>query len=174
MKRFLSVIAAASAGCLVSGLSYSQSVGSLKTICVREKATGFNWRDGAWVQANFKPGQQILVQRLDLQVYASKPLKERPMLCNDEPSQQFGTITWSKGCYLIKDMGSPTYMFNAEMCTEMFEDKVLATIQCKRFTFHPDGAFIEFPWHVDIDPKPKGGSKDSLVLAVGTCSRLAE
>lgn len=174
MKHISSVITALSVGYLMSGTAYSQSVGDLKAICVEEKATGFNWRDGAWVQANFKPGKKILVQRLDLQAYESKPPKERPMLCKEEPSQRFGTITWSTGCYLIKDMGSPTYMFNAEMCTEMFEGKVLATIQCKRFTFHPDGAFIAFPWHVDIDTKPKDGSKDSLVLAVGTCSRLAD
>lgn len=160
--------------CALHGFAYAEDITSFKAICIREKASGFSWKDGEWTQANFKPGNQILVQKLDFQTFASKPIQERPILCQSEPTQEYGNTKISKGCYLIKEVGAPAYIFSAEMCAEIMEGNAIKSIQCRRLSFHPDGPFIEFPWHADIDPKPKDNYKDSLVLHVGKCSRLAE
>lgn len=146
-----------------------------KALCVSEKSTGFNWKSGQWVQANFRPDRKLLVQKLDLPKYMDRPMQERPISCTAEAMQASDLFGFSKGCYLIKDMGSPTNMFfDSEVCTEIVDSDKLRMVQCKKLTFHPDGGYIELPWHSDISLKPKEDYKDSLILSVGTCSRLSD
>ncbi|MBQ0945136.1 hypothetical protein KAK07_17495 [Ideonella sp. 4Y16] len=146
-----------------------------KALCVAEKSTGFNWKSGQWVQANFKAERKLIVQKLDLDKYRTKPAHERPLACSDDAMNSYDSKVLSKGCYLIKEMGSPTFiMFDSEVCIEAQVGDRLQSVQCKKLTFNPDGAFIEYPWHSDISPKPKDDYKDSLIVSVGTCSRLSD
>lgn len=158
--------------CASSLLAQDDKIEGLKAICVREQSTGFNWENGRWVRTNFKPGNQFLIQRLNLEAYASKPTLEQPALCQIEPVRQIGTTKISKGCYQINDVGEPPVIFLSEMCDEIVEGKQIVSIQCRKITFNPDGGFIELPWHADISTSPRNNRKDSLVLSVGKCSRL--
>ena len=133
-----------------------------KTLCVSEKETGFNWVSGDWVQANFKPEEKILIQKIVGSAPTCKP---------DVKDGMFGTT----GCYLIKSLGtSPTFLGIPENCDEISEKNSLKVVHCPKISFHPNGRFIRFPWHADISDNPKNGNKDSLILAVGKCSRIVE
>ena len=145
-----------------------------KALCISEKEAGFNWKAGEWDYAKFKPGRQILIQKLNLAAYASTPAYETPVNCKAEPPKTFLTMTYAKGCYLIKEMGTKTFVALAETCTEVFDESTLKAIKCERLTFLPDGQFIERPMHDDINPKPKDDIKDSLALSVGKCSPLLD
>lgn len=145
------------------GLSAQHTAPSpFKTLCVSEKATGFDWTPGNWVQKNFKPGEQLLIQKI---------VGQEPYCEADVTSGAFGT----KGCYYIKALGSPASVFDfPENCDEISEKKSLKVVHCRKISFHPDGRFIQLPWHMDIFDHPKNDRKDSLVLSVGKCSRIVE
>ena len=155
-------------------LAVPRALPVFKALCISEKEVGFNWKEGEWDFAKFKPGKQILIQKLNLAAYASKPAYASPVHCKAEPPETFFTMTYAKGCYLIKDMGDQTVITLAETCSEIFEESTLKVIKCKRLTFLPDGQFIERPMHDDINPKPRNDIKDSLALAVGKCSPLLD
>ncbi|RYF83963.1 MAG: hypothetical protein EOO29_01390 [Comamonadaceae bacterium] len=157
-----------------AGLAQSAPLISFKSICISDKETGFNWKSGEWVQANFKAGTKLLVQKLDIEAYAARPPDERPHMCKPEPGTSFGTLSTSRGCYLVKEMGAPSSLLSAEMCDEILDKNNLNVVHCRRFSFHPDGRFIQFPSHADISSNPKDDYKDSLALAVGKCSRLSD
>jgi hypothetical protein len=154
--------------CCYGTLSAQQAaVRPFKALCISDKETGFNWKSGDWVQTNFNAGEKLLVQKLAM---------PNPF-CKEEVKSTFSGVGvfLSKGCYLINVMGSPpTLLFDTEMCDEFWEEQSIRAIHCRRFSFHPDGRFIRLPWHSDISNNPKNDNKDSLVLSVGKCSRLAE
>ena len=145
-----------------------------RAICASEKETGFNWRNGQWVQSTFRSGTQTIVQKIDLKKNSELPLLERANQCKTEAPRIFGTWTESRGCYLIKEVGSPKTTLHGEMCSEHFVSSTLLKIVCKSMTFVPDGNYSSSPEYSDISSNPKNDYKDSLVLAVGQCSRLTE
>lgn len=145
-----------------------------KAVCIRDKATGFNWRSGDWIQTNFAPGKQIFIQKIDIVKNSTKPFNERAIFCKEEEGFQSGEFAGSKGCYVIKEAGRETLPIDGKMCTEFFKNRQLQSISCEKITFHPDGNFIELPWHSDIDQRPKDDYKDSLILSVGKCSKFIE
>ena len=152
---------------LLSGhgtLSAQQTAPRLfKTLCVSEKETGFDWQSGNWVQKNFKPGEQLLIQKI---------AGSDPFCKADVTTDKSG---FSKGCYQIKVLGSPSSFLDIpEVCDEASEKNSLKVVHCRRISFHPDGRFIRLPWHADIFDNPKNDTKDSLVLSVGRCSRIVE
>jgi hypothetical protein len=152
--------------CCYGTLSAQQAaVRPFKALCVSDKETGFNWKSGDWVQTNFKAGEKLLVQKL----------AEPQPFCKEEAIVTSGGITVTKGCYRINVVGSPPDpLFGVESCDEILEQQSVKVVHCRRFSFHPDGRFIKLPWHSDISNSPKDDYKDSLVLSVGKCSRLAE
>lgn len=145
-----------------------------KAICAREKATGFNWKAGAWTQSNFVPDRKLLVQKIDFAANLNKPPMERLLLCSPPESTDLLFSTVTQACYVIRQFGKQQLPSDGEMCVESFEGKKLKSITCRRLTFLPDGPFIELPWHMEVDPAPKDDYKDSLVLSVGTCATLSE
>lgn len=147
-----------------------------KALCVAEKETGFNWTNGAWTPANFKADTKIIAEKIDPVLAAEKSKGLRPIMCDEQKEQAFGDFAATTACYYIRELGSKAIpvVAGAEKCTEYSEKKVLQSISCNRMTFTPDGNFIRFPWHMDIDPSPKNGYKDSLVLTVGKCAKIDE
>lgn len=144
-------------------LSAQQTAPQLfKALCVSDKATGFNWNSGDWVQTNFIPGEKLLIQKI---------VESDPFCKTDVKASMFGT----KGCYRIKVLGSPpSFMDLPETCDEITQKNSLIVIHCRKISFHPDGRFIRLPSNADISNNPKNDDKDSLVLSVGKCSRLVE
>ncbi len=164
---------------LLTALIAADAIGAtalpyFRSVCASEQESGFNWRKGAWVAVTFKAGTQTLIQKLDVVALQSKPLLERPTLCKVEAPTVFGTWTENKACYLIRDIGSPKTTLNAEMCSEHFLDDKLLKVSCRSMTFVPDGPYVSTPEYPDISASPKDDYKDSLVLSVGKCSRLAD
>lgn len=149
-----------------------------RALCVSDKETGFNWKAGDWVPVNFKAGTKVVVQKLDLATYESKPFNERPMRCTKEEMRTGELLAGNaRGCYHIKEMGmNPPLMFNAEVCEEKVDYSSgmveLVSVKCGQMTFHPDGGFIRLPSHDNVSRMPPKDYKDSLVLSVGKCSRL--
>jgi hypothetical protein len=150
------------------------SVPHFKSVCVQEKATGFSWTAGAWKQANFVPDRKLLIQKIDFAANAVRPITERQMLCRAPESTDLALSIVTQACYIVKEFGSPTLPTDGEMCYESFQGRVLKSVTCRRITFLPNGPYIELPWHMEIDPKPKDNYKDSLMLSVGTCTTLAD
>jgi hypothetical protein len=152
-------------------------------LCVTENATGFNWRDKKWVQANFKGDVKYLAIKVPLEKYrdAESRRTEQSFLCKDPEVHHWSKETNEKpfdgyvlACYQIKRMGSSGGFLDYGMCQEAWSKGKLTKIFCDKHVspmyFAPDGAFIKYPWHSDIDPTQE--KKDSLALAVGSCSTI--
>lgn len=145
-----------------------------KAVCVAEESIGYNWRNGRWVRATYPVGERFLVQKLDVDTYRTKPLLEQPILCFKGLTDISKSIYEDHGCYLVKEFGSPKTTIYGEVCTEYFDGKKPIKIVCKSMTLLPDGSFVSSPEYADVSQDPPGGRKDSLVLSVGRCSRLAD
>lgn len=175
MKRTSRAVVSSLVLCCTAAIAQTPTAPApFKSICITDKEVGYNWKAGEWVPASFKSGTKILVQKFDLASYEGKPAYLRPYACKPEPVGGFGDLVVTRGCYLVKDFGTATHMFNAEMCDELTNKGVLESVKCRKITFHPDGRFIQLPWHADISDKPEDDKKDSLVLAVGKCSRFSD
>jgi hypothetical protein len=150
-------------------------------LCMDEKSTGFNWRDRGWVQTNFAANSRFIIRKLDIAKYQNKSTEEKwkndVFFCENpttaftnEKDKKFNGVV--KSCYEIKDMGSSATLTDSQMCSELWRDGQLQRISCRdhspQFYFNPEGAFIRFPWHTDIDKS--AAKKDSLALSVGSCS----
>ena len=153
-------------------------------LCVQEKAAGLNWKDGAWVPANFGGDKRkLLVQKVDFAANASKPHGQRFVFCKAEAKRsQEADYMVVDACYMWREFGTElNVMFDADMCREFYIEGKLDHVACSSvnrgqgaLTFHPDGNFIELPsgGNLNISAKPKNDYKDSLAIAVGKCSRL--
>jgi hypothetical protein len=163
MFKGLTISVLLTLSCVHSTLSAQQSAPRpLKTLCVSEKETGFNWVSGDWVQTNFKAGEKLLIQKI---------VEPTPYCKADTTPSSLST----KGCYQIKVLGSPpSFLDFPDECDEISEKNSLKVVHCRKISFQPDGRFIRLPWHADIFENPKNNTKDSLVLAVGKCSRIVE
>jgi hypothetical protein len=161
MFKGLTISVLLTLSCVHGTLSAQQSASRpFKTLCVSEKETGFNWVSGDWVQTNFKAGEKLLIQKMTA---------SDPRCMADKSKGMFGT----SGCYQIEGSGFLPQLI-LENCDEISEKNTLKVVHCRKISFHPDGRFIQFPWHADISNNPPSGAKDSLVLSVGKCSRIIE
>jgi hypothetical protein len=158
-------------------------------LCVEEEATGFNWRNKAWTQTNFRPDKKFVVRKLDPETYKDAPTRRASgygsggvAFCKDPDifptpydlpkNRKFSGMI--EVCYEIKDMGSEASSVSRQSCYEDWDEGRLTQISCNNHNpqayFHPDGAYIRYPWHTDIDKN--ADKKDSLTLSVGSCSKI--
>ncbi len=151
------------------------------TLCIEEKSTGFNWANNQWVPTQFKVTRKYLVKKLSLESYKDIQAKEKnkSIFCTEPKetkiSDEGGSFTgFVEVCYENKTVGEESSVFNVSMCTEFWKKGKLERISCDKsipqFFFHPDGQFIRFPWHSDIQRTAE--NKDSLALTVGSCSKV--
>jgi hypothetical protein len=151
-------------------------------LCVEEQATGFNWKNKAWSQADFKPSTKFLIRKLDPETYKDPETRRNAkkfFLCEDpkvtelvmEEKKLSGFVN---ACYEIKELGEEPNLFSYRSCIESWTKGRLDSISCSNHSsptnFHPNGAYIKFPWHQNI--QKDAAKKDSLVLSVGSCSRI--
>ena len=151
------------------------------TLCIEEKSTGFNWKNNQWVPTQFKVTNKYLVKKLPFESYKDfqAKSKNKSIFCtepketkiSDEGNSFTGFI---EVCYENKIVGEESTILNVSMCTEYWSKGKLERISCDKsipqFFFHPDGQFIRFPWHSNIERTSE--SKDSLALSVGSCSKV--
>ncbi len=154
----------------------------MTSLCISEESTGFNWRGNRWNQANFAKGDKYIVNKLPSSKYDSAKARAESKLffCEDpsvtdlsKPGENFSG--WIGACYQIKEMGKESYpTLESRRCTELWEQGRLKKISCEKhipqFFFNPDGSFIRYPWHSDIEKTAE--KKDSLVVEVGSCSKI--
>lgn len=149
------------------------SVPTFSALCVADESTGFNWKDGNWVRTTLKADSKILVVKIDMAENSAKPKNERQLRCEAERGfdEGFGSVI-NSACYLVKEMGHKPLPYDAGMCAESFNEGVLKSIECERFTFLPDGGFVQYSKSEDVSSLPKDGYKDSIYVSVGKCSRI--
>jgi hypothetical protein len=151
------------------------------TLCIEEKSTGFNWVNNQWVPTQFKVTRKYLVKKLPFESYKDFQAKTKNKLifCNEPKetkiSDEGNSFTgFVEVCYENKIVGEESTILNMSMCSEYWSKGKLEKISCDKasppFFFHPDGQFIRFPWHSDIQRTAE--NKDSLALTVGSCSKV--
>ena len=152
---------------------FTASVPIFNALCVTDESTGFNWKDGDWVKANFKADKKVLVIKIDMAENNAKPKNERQLRCEAERGfdEGFGSVI-NSACYLVKEMGHKPLPYDAGMCAESFNEGVLKSIECDHFTFLPDGAFVQYSNSEDVSRFPKDDYKDSIYVSVGKCNKI--
>jgi len=181
MKRLLWIIGfclLASSQAFCGELDPVKSIPSFKSLCIEEQSTGFNWEKGKWVPTRFIENKYI-IQKINLSSVKRK--EDVPFMCrkvlNEIPV--FSNFN-AYGCYLVKRIGDDNVTIqNSKTCDEYYDmnTKNLTSIRCEfvdNISFLPDGAFIKIPYILDLTSKPNNGYKDSMSIAVGTCSTLVE
>ena len=152
-------------------------------LCVEEQATGFDWKNKAWSQKNFRPDTKLVIRKLEPQTYKDAYTRSKSknlLLCEDpkvapstnaKKGKLSGFVT---ACYEIKPMGQEPDILSYGPCIENWSEGLLQNVSCgNHYTptyFHPDGAYITYPWHADI--RRDVDKKDSLLISVGSCSRI--
>ncbi len=150
-------------------------------LCIEEKATGFSWKDNRWTHTRFSADQKFIAKKIPLDNYKNSTarVKNNLYLCADPSelniSEKGKAFTgFIEACYEIKIVGEESNAFNSTMCNEYWNEGKLDKVSCTKanapFFFHPDGLFVKFPWHSNIERDTK--YKDSLSVSVGSCSRV--
>ncbi|WP_422490725.1 hypothetical protein [Endozoicomonas sp. ALE010] len=143
---------------------------SASYICIGDKSIGFNWENKNWVETRFNT-DKYLVKKIS-----------KEMLENDFAYSECHNLLKSKsedridveyGCYNIRTVGEHYYPFETEVCTEFWTpldiNKKLTQVNCKYFSFRPNGWFHKAFTHSSLEDKPY---KDSLGVSVGKCAKL--
>jgi len=154
----------------------------MSALCIPEGSTGFNWKNRRWTQANFRLDDKYIVRKIDINKYRTSADRSKSdlFLCGD-PSLLDLTAKGKAfsglidACYEIKQMGREAIpAIESRMCTESWDDGKLLRVSCEKHDgplfFQPDGGFIRYPMHANIDKNTD--TKDSLAIDVGSCSRI--
>ncbi len=186
-RRFLSL---ALTGITLSTLAFpgfcqNQNIERLPTLnvlCVAEQSTGFDWRGNKWSKSNFIANRKYIITKIPREKYGSMNLKiQNQIIFCEEPKVLDVTKAgesfsgWVSACYQVKPMGEESHAaLDANQCDEWWDKGRLKKISCQKHNpqlyFHPDGSYIRYPWHSDIEKI--SDAKDSLALEVGSCSRI--
>lgn len=163
----LALALALAAGSTVPYLKDTYSI-----ICNGEQSTGFNWKDGDWVKANFKPSQYVISKNSD-----NKCLE--PLGNSQNTVFETSKFHSRSVCLNVRGFGEKYSAYLSEVCDEYYsqsknEDWEI-TISCRRgihgdIKLSPDGRFHASSLHSNLGDKPKGDYKDSLSVDVGRCA----
>lgn len=156
------------------------STSTLRTftsLCIAENSTGYNWRNGKWIQTNFN-NEKYLFQKIDYDEKITSPnITDRPLLCNkpDVTSiENNGKNAIVKACYSMREFGAQVnVLLDSQNCYESYKNGELEVIQCSNLgNFKPDGLFVKLPSYISMDLSMNKEKKDSMTLVVGKCSIL--
>lgn len=146
-------------------------------LCLEEKATGFNWRNGEWVQVEFLLDKYVISKKNE--GHPSYGACAERIIANDGSFDlaPLGTdYTARYGCYEVKKLGEEALFLND--CVETFNragDKLLA-VTCDGETSYRaivDGEFFHKRTYAGGSLLWRGMSqKDSLVMSIGKCSSI--
>lgn len=146
---------------------------ALTVLCVEEGSTGFNWRNGDWVQTNYHLDQFIM-----------KDVSEDPELgtfCSPEPpvEDEYGVIK-GKRCFNQADVGEEPGVFGTSHCRVYYKPDMttVRTVYCEggyaEINFEAPGEFVLTRTYSAPDgAMTKSDQRDSLVISVGKCSVIA-
>jgi len=155
------------------GVSNAEAEEYFTSLCIEDKSTGFNWRNGDWHQTNFMPNKYIVKKvKIDptpgsdtFQCY--EDMKGKKNLSFD------GKKIYDYGCFNIRDYGDKFTAFYNQLCAQSYDDdENIKGVDCHMMNFQPNGAFIKSRFQSSLTSHPKNDYKDSLILSVGKCSVL--
>lgn len=143
------------------------------SICSDKKATGFNWVNGDWVAANFRPSR-YMIEKIPDQLLKNKSLAS--ISCGPIPPAATGDFgfQWLYSCYRLTENLEARPFSSYAICKETYQDGKLVGINCPdpiRTQFTPDGPYIKIPSAVSSTPN-NHPEKDSLVISVGNCKKI--
>ena len=173
---------------LLAGTNSVAEEEEYKALCIEEKSTGFNWINGGWKQVNFENEKYIVTK---LKIYTDKSKNPTgckhiaPKSINPDPlARIFSGLKGESGeCINIRDFGEEySEVFNRTCEEHQVKDDssrngyLTIAIDCKafgqNFIFDPDGKFHRTKIHTNLSTDPINDYKDSLVISVGTCTKL--
>jgi hypothetical protein len=151
-----------------------------KLLCIEEKSTGFNWKNGDWEQTIFRP-RKLLVEKVKIEPI--EPTFPRSGLCAlhvigeptelkaDKKSQRISA------CYNLRALGNAFENFDTIQCIEHWKgtgnNQNLIDIQCngivQNIVLKPTGWFHAANVHDQLEDKTEKNKKASLTLSVGKC-----
>jgi hypothetical protein len=190
MKR---IILAALVGVLVSGLTRNgyakdrEPLPNFKQLCIADGSTGFNWVNGGWQRANFKPKKYIISKitppenieeankNKDHNEFMSWHICHKKMIEEDERQGLSGYRRFN-ACLKVQQVGKKHYDFKA--CDEVhikFKGMKIwrIKISCDDLKIDPNGYFHMAYIHSNLEAKPKDDYKDSLSVSVGKCADIS-
>ena len=165
----------------LAGSSVLAQVGSPEAVpsrytilCQGEKSVGFNWRNGDWEQAQFKP-ESYLIQKTE----------KSSLLCIADllPPQVDSFRTVKKVCLNIRKLGEDPASGLPTTCTETHykaygefpaEEWIDCDVGLHHISFRRNGWFHAGSIQGDLSDKPKNDYKDSLYVTVGKCTQLPQ
>lgn len=161
-----------------------ERITNLKQLCISDKGTGFNWKNGSWEQVTFVEKRFVVSK-----VHISKEENELQAVlsCNEntfrmsEEEFSFGDIVrkYYNSCLKLQEFGEKyaTYL----PCTETHSRKgnswedVTFTCASSQEMFHMRGGhFHTGRIHGGLSPNPKDDYKDSLSIFVGKCANISD
>lgn len=148
------------------------------SLCAADLSTGFNWRDGRWVQQNFYT-EQFLVRKIAVDDPMALACATEMAADGQSPEPvKSGAYSSAVGCYAVYDVGSEPTPGTVMRCEELIlEDGTINSADCKYdiFTylrFETSGNFVITRTHAAFWGTRQDGSRDSMALTVGKCSLI--
>lgn len=161
---------------LVAGSSVPYFKDTYSVICKGEQANGFDWREGEWVKANYKPSQYVIVKNSDNKCFQTL---EVPVDMVTDGSEYHSRSV----CLNVRVFGEKYSSVLSERCSESYlkigTADWVAKVVCQggfrngKIVFAPDGRFQSSSLHSDVSDSPKDGYKDSLATEVGRCAVIS-
>ena len=147
------------------------------SLCIEDESTGFHWKEGKWSRAKFIP-EKFLVEKLDLESIEDTSDSSVPAACVGMPGNS--EDGFRNGCYDIRSFGEERNPYSGQVCRELWSEdsegeNLLQVICDGRITsmiFEPTGNFHYSKVHWLVSDDPDSDERDSLVLSIGSCSRL--
>ena len=149
------------------------------SICIEKEGTGFNWKNGEWVNTNFVSNTYVARKIFPDELQADHNPDGCAEMLRKKP---FGSNGWAsvQACYHFGELGEDGVSF---WCWENYEQKAednntlaLSRVDCNFFgidiSFEPDGPFIYSSTHAIVTRHPEDNYKDSLKISHGLCSKI--
>jgi hypothetical protein len=146
---------------------------ALTALCVESGSTGFNWRDGNWVNSDYNLDQYIV------QDVSNDP--ELVSLCipTEKVVNQWGTA-YADRCFNLSVVGEEKSSYDTTQCRVIYDEGGDTTVvmcdqsRYSNFKFEPTGEFVlTRTYGVPDSDRAPSDQRDSLVLSVGKCSVIA-
>jgi hypothetical protein len=146
---------------------------ALTVLCAESGSTGFNWREGKWVNSDY-----------NLERYIVQDVTDDPVLgeyCQPTPptAGDYGVVTGTR-CFNQSSVGEVKSVFATTTCRIYYKTDMttITTAYCEggyaEIKFEPTGEFVMSRTYAAPDSdKTAVDQRDSLVLSVGKCSVVA-
>lgn len=181
MRRVLVVgLAAVLIPAMAAAQTEPAPLADFTSLCEETASTGFNWKNGTWVQVNFKPEKYIVRKvsnaedrpKLEQYEYDGCQYSKRGNDLNVDSA-----VAQYDGCYGVANVGEkPSFEWCRETYGQVGGAWVVLNITCSgstNFYFAPDALFYRSSLHGDVTLKPISpllADKPSLALSHGKCT----